>query len=75
MSLAAQIPFSRFSHRAAPERCVACKTLEPIGLVLMSDGRGYCDTCMRNVRELFNYQPVGRRADTSAPREPGMTAA
>lgn len=75
MSLSAQVPFYRFSHRTPPERCVACNTLTPTGLVLMSDGRDYCETCMRNVRELFNYRPVARRNECIAPEEPGTTAA
>jgi hypothetical protein len=75
MSLSAQIPFSRFSHLTPPERCAACNTLEPTGLVLMSDGRDYCETCARNVRELFNYHPVGQRAENVVPDKPDTTAA
>lgn len=63
------------SHRTPPEQCVACSTLTPTGLVLMSDGRDYCETSVRNVGELFNYRPVAQRTDSIVPEERGTTAA
>ena len=74
MSLSAPIPFILYSHRPPPERCVAWNTLEPNGLLLMSDGRDYCDMCARNMRELFNYRPVLQRTTDVAPTEPDARA-